>query len=259
MARHRAILRAVLQVYADDASIQTIGVFGSLVRPDCDEYSDIDLDVVVSTEAVALASRKIQRLIDCLDVTSFPPLLAAWDGDHAAEILLKSLDRIDITIHAPEDSKAEVLRDLILLRGERSSLPPVGKLAIAAHEVGPRLHRLHDKFPILALNVATSLRRGRWWDALRLLQMMRESVMEIYGLARDSTLPVRHFIRHAESDLQAALGETLALYRPDSIATALKRMVGLYRAQCSRLSAGRLFVSEEQATVFDRVESVLDK
>ena len=40
-ARQRAIVRAILEAYAGDESILTIGVFGSLARPDDDEYSDI--------------------------------------------------------------------------------------------------------------------------------------------------------------------------------------------------------------------------
>ena len=256
-AKHQAILCAVLNACAKDESIQTIGVFGSLVRPDCDEYSDIDLDVVIPTEALASASGKIRYLIDCLNATGFPTLLVAWDGDHAAEILLESLDRIDITLHAPEDSKAEVLRDLVLIRGERSSLLAEGKPAIDLHDVEQRLRRLHDKFPILALGVATSLRRGRVWDALLLLQTMREAVMEIYGLARGSTLPVRYFAEHAEKELQQALGETLATYQPDSIAAGLMHIVNLYRSQCDGLINDRLFVTKSHKAVFDRLESML--
>jgi len=41
-ARHRAIVRAILEAYADDESILTIGVFGSLARADGDEYSDME-------------------------------------------------------------------------------------------------------------------------------------------------------------------------------------------------------------------------
>ncbi len=257
MAGHRAILRAVLQAYADDASIQTIGVFGSLVRPDCDEYSDLDLDVTLRAEAIASVDDKIQRLVAHLDAAGFPTLFVTRDGWGGAEIVLKSFDRIDITFHRPEDSKAEVLRDLVLLRGERASLPAQGKPAIAPDTIDARLRRLHEKFPIAALGVAVNLRRGRLWYAITLLDEMRRWVMEIYGMAQGSTLPVRHFLKHAERDLHDALGETLATYWPDSIAAGLRRIVGLYRSQCGRLSKGRLFVSESQAAVFDRADSLL--
>jgi len=39
-ARHRAIVRAIFEAYADDGSILTIGVFGSLARANGDEYFD---------------------------------------------------------------------------------------------------------------------------------------------------------------------------------------------------------------------------
>ena len=253
---HQAILRAVIQAFAEDESILTIGVFGSLARPDCDEYSDIDLDMVVPVEAPASAAGKIRHLIDYLNANGFPTLLVAWDETHTAEILLESLDRIDVTVHTPETSKAEVLRDLILIRGDRSSLPREGRPAITPHAIEPRLRRLHDKFPILALGVATSLRRKRLWDALMLLQAMRESIMEIYGLAHGSALPVRYFRKHAEVDLHEALGKTLTGYAPESIAASLMQIVDLYRAQCGRLSRGRLSVTEAQRVVFDQLRSV---
>lgn len=256
-ARHRAIVRAILEAYADDESILTIGVFGSLARADGDEYSDIDLDAVIPAEAVASASTKIERLVDHLNRSDLPVLLVVWDGDHAAEILLESLDRIDITFHTPEVSKAEVLRDLILIRGDRGSLPAEGRPAIEPRAVEARLRRLHDKLPIHALSAFAHLRRGHVWNALFSLHAMRESMMEIFGLARGSTLPVRYFVKTAEVDLQEALGKTLAAYEPGSIAAALCQLVNLYRAECDRLSDGRLSATESQSAVFDRLCTLL--
>ena len=252
-ARHRAIVQAVLEAYADDESILTIGVFGSLARADGDEYSDVDLDAVIPAEAVASAATKIERLVDHLNRSDLPVLLVVWDGDRAAEILLKSLDRIDITFHAPEASKAEVLRDLILIRGDRGSLPAECRPAIEPRDVEARLRRLHEKFPISALQVAVNLRRGRLWYAITLLEEMRRCVMGIYGLSRGSTLPERYFVKLAEDEVRQRLGETLTTYRPDSIAAGLLRVVELYRYRCVWLSNGRLAVTPEQETVFDHV------
>ncbi len=248
--RHQVILRAVLEAYADDASILTIGAFGSLARPDCDAYSDLDLDVTLRAEATAPVGDKIQRLVARLEAAGFPALFVTRDGRGGAEILLKSFDRIDITFHLPEDSKAEVIRDLVLLRGDRTSLPAQGKPAIAPDQVDARLRRLHEKFPISALQVAVNLRRGRLWAAIMLLEEMRRWVIEIYGLARGSTLPARTFVEHADSDWHRALGDTLTAYQPESIAASLDRLVNLYRAECSRLSDGRLAMSEAHEAVF---------
>jgi predicted nucleotidyltransferase len=251
--RHQAILRTILDAYADDASIQTIGVFGSSARPEGDAYSDLDVDVTLPGEAMASARGKIQHLIAQLNASPSPVLLVAWDGDNAAEILLKSFDRIDITFHPPEDSKAEVLRDLIMLRGERTSLPVQGKPAIAPDAIEVRLRRLHAKFPILALEVAASVRRGRRWDAVNLLDEMRRGLMEIYGLSRGSTLPVRYFARQAEADAQYALGGTLATFSMESIVAGLKHLVDLYRAECVRWSNGRLAITPAHTAVFDHL------
>ncbi len=256
--RHQAIQRAILQAFADDTTILTIGVFGSTVRPDCDEWSDIDLDVLAPAEHVTRAQLQIQHLANYLNAHGFPTLLVVWDGeDNSAEILLESLDRIDITIHAPETSKSEVLPDLILIRGDAHELPKSGRPALTANDAEHQLRYLHDKMPIVALYVAISLRREELWGALMLLQHMRESIMDIYGLTRGSTLPKRHFMKHAEKDLQDALGETLTTYEADSIKTGLRRMMSLYRNYCDQISNGRLRVSEAQAAVFERVETLL--
>ncbi|HKZ87043.1 MAG TPA: nucleotidyltransferase domain-containing protein [Anaerolineae bacterium] len=252
-ARHRAMVRAILEAYADDESILTIGVFGSLARADGDEYSDLDLDATLRVEAIASVGDKIRHLVAHLDTAGFPTLLVTRDGGGGAEIVLTSFDRIDITFHRPEDSKAEVLRDLVLLRGERASLPEQGKPAITPDTVEARLRRLHEKFPISALQVAANLRRGRLWYAITLLEDMRRWVMEIYGLSRGSTLPERYFVKLAEDEVRQALGETLTTYRPDSISAGLLRVIELYRSRCVWLSNGRLAMTPEQETVFDHV------
>jgi hypothetical protein len=250
-------LRAVLRAYAEDDTILTIGVFGSAARPDCDELSDIDLDVLVPVEQLARASTQIQQLVSALNAQGFPTLLVVWDGDNAAEIVLESLDRIDVTIHTPETSKAEVLRDLVLIRGEASYLPKQGIPAIASQEVERRLHYLHGKLAIDALHVAHKLKRDNLWGALVLLNLLRERVMDIYGLSRGSTLPSRYFVKHAETELREALGQTLTSYEQGSIVLGLKRLIQLYRVQCDAISNGRLQISEAQAKVFDRVEALI--
>lgn len=255
--QQQAILRTVLNAYAQDETILTMGVFGSTVRADADEFSDIDLDVLVSAEHVARAPLQIQQLVNYLDANGFPTLLIVRDGDHEAEILLESLDRIDLTIHTPETSKTEVLRDLVLIRGDASILPKEGTPAITAQAAEQRLQYLHGKMPILALLAANKLSRGKLWSALVVLDMMREFIMEIYGLSRGSTLPERHFIKYALPELQAAMGDTLTTYNRASIATGLKRIIDLYRTQGDKISNGRLQISNVQANVFDRVESLI--
>jgi len=167
------------------------------------------------------------------------------------------LDRLDVTIHSPATSKAEVLESLILIRGERDALPVEGSPAITARAAQERYRYLHGEMPLLAIYVAAKLRRGKLWSALQGLQTMRNAVMEIYGLTRGSTLPSRFFIKHAPKDLQDSLGATLAIYDLAPIAESLRRLVALYREECGRLSNGHLSFSEGEAKAFDRIELLL--
>src|SRR5712692_2462104 len=221
--QQQAILRAALNAYAQDETILSIGVFGSTVRADADELSDIDLDVLVSAKHVARAPLQIQQLVNYLDANGFPTLFVVRDRDNQVEILLESLDRVDLTIHTPKTSKTEVLRDLVLIRGDARHLPREGKSAIAREDVVNRLQYLHGKMAINALNVVYKLKRGNLWGALVLLNLLRDTVMDIYGFSRGSTLPNRYFVKYAEPELREALGETLVTYDRDSIATGLKR------------------------------------
>ncbi len=163
------------------------------------------------------APAQIQHLAEHLNGHGFPTLQVVWKTSNSAELLLDMLDRIDLTIHTPETSKAEVLRELVLLRGERGALPPDGRAAISIEESQRMVELLHAKMPTGALYVAIALRRGRLWDALVMLQQMRERVMSIYGLTRGSNLPERYFLGRADDELRVALGSTLALYERESL------------------------------------------
>jgi predicted nucleotidyltransferase len=256
--RHQTLLRAVLAAYAADLSIQTIGVFGSVARDDCDERSDIDLDVVVFPEALPEALGKIQHLIDHLNAHGLPVLLTAWDEDEAsAEILLASFDRLDITLHASQTSKSEVLRDLILICGNRDELPVQGIAAITPARAETRLNHLHGKLPILALYAADKLQHGKLWSALMGLQSMRDAVIEIYGLAHGSTLPHRFFAKEAPSDLRERLAASLATYDVPSIAAGLEILADFYCTQYNQISNGRLVIREEHLFAFEQAISVL--
>ena len=255
--RRQALLREIREAWAGDVRIVTIGVFGSSTRSNADEWSDIDLDVTVRAGDMPQAAEQIRQLENYLRTCGHRILLSVWKGPNWAEFLLDTLERIDVTVHTPEASKSEVLRELALLRGERGDLPEQGRPAISPDESERVLRLEHEEMPLRALYAAIALRRGRRWEALEFLEQMREGMMAIYGLARGSSLPKRYFRREAEPELQAALGQTLAQYERESIAGALRQMMALYQSQCEQISDGRLRVSEAQAEVFGRVEELV--
>jgi hypothetical protein len=67
--QQKALLKATVHHYADDPRILAVAVFGSLGRGNWDQYSDLDLDIVIADDAGIEPLPELKRLC-----TSFEPL-----------------------------------------------------------------------------------------------------------------------------------------------------------------------------------------
>ena len=65
--QHQAILRAIVAHYENDPRILAVAVFGSLGRGNWDEYSDIDLDVVIAAGISLNAAEELTELCRTLE------------------------------------------------------------------------------------------------------------------------------------------------------------------------------------------------
>src|SRR6266542_3729398 len=65
-ARHQALLRTIVEAYEHDERVLAVGVLGSLGRGTWDEWSDLDLDVVIADDAVLDAVTEAHALCEAL-------------------------------------------------------------------------------------------------------------------------------------------------------------------------------------------------
>ena len=71
--QHQAILRAIVDHYENDPRILAVAVFGSLGRGNWDEYSDIDLDVVIDDQVSLNASEELKPAVSGLRAAGRAP------------------------------------------------------------------------------------------------------------------------------------------------------------------------------------------
>jgi predicted nucleotidyltransferase len=85
---HQRLLRAIAEHYADDDRLLAVTVFGSVGRGTWDEFSDLDLDVVIADEVTLDVVDEVRLLCRGLGQQ---PVVIVLDRDDAADVVLASL------------------------------------------------------------------------------------------------------------------------------------------------------------------------
>jgi predicted nucleotidyltransferase len=112
----QALLRSIIDAYNGDQRVLAIGVLGSLGRGTWDEWSDLDLDVVVTDEAVLDAVSEAQALCGVLHESE---VLVVPSRPGEVDVVLPSLDQFSIRFHTLGTTNAHIIDDLkIVKRGE---------------------------------------------------------------------------------------------------------------------------------------------
>ena len=116
-SQHRALLQAIVSYYANDPRILSVGVFGSLARGTWDNYSDIDLDVVVADDAAIHVVDEIKLLCDSFASIGERCALVIPEGDDAGNVVLESLMEISIRYHTLGTTSPNIVDSLQTLTG----------------------------------------------------------------------------------------------------------------------------------------------
>lgn len=93
---HQALLQAIADYYEHDERIIAVYLFGSLINGSWDEYSDLDLDVVVEDNVQIDVLTELQRLCTAFRPLDDYPLLIIPDGEDSGNIVLTSLAELSI-------------------------------------------------------------------------------------------------------------------------------------------------------------------
>jgi hypothetical protein len=239
----QALLRGIVDAYADDARVLAIGVLGSLGRGTWDEWSDLDLDVVVSDDMVVDAVTEAEALCHHL---SKPDALVVPGRPGEVDVLLPSLEQFSIRYHTLGTTNAQIVNDLRIVGGPLD-LAAVVDAGLTPSRPSRPLELIVSEGLRFAVSVDISRRRGNVWQALRAVDELRWRIQELFAVAHGHPRPAHAVDTHASGSLKNKLAKLQAEAELASIAQALAHALQLIADD--ELTAGAYLLTEPQRAV----------
>jgi predicted nucleotidyltransferase len=236
---HQAVLGALSAYYADDSRVLAFSLFGSLARGDWDEYSDLDLDVVLRDDALIDARREAERLIPVLELVGERIVLILPRGQESVDLVLLPLLEISLRYHLLATTSPNIVESVAVLAGPLT----IGEVCAAGlanrehDETSPGA--LLDACVRYTLETDIALRRGKLWMAIELLHRMRGLLMELFARTHGGARPLHTFAAQADPALQTRLGATLPAFDLPSARRAHQAMLDLLEQDISAFSNGQ--------------------
>lgn len=253
---HQALQRALVAYYAGDPRIRALGVFGSLGRGTWDEWSDLDLDVVVADEVRINVPPEVRDLCASFAELGERALLIVPHAD-AADVVLASLRQLSIRYHSLAATSPNIVDSLRLLDGPLTleEITAAGRANRVVEDIS--LSQQLDVILRWTLDAATALRRGNFWQALYLLQRMREQLLVVFARTHGGARPYHTFDARAPAALKRQLGATLHADDLAAARAALLALADLVEHDMAAFTDSRAQLSPEQRAVLAGVRSRL--
>lgn len=244
---HQRLLRAMTAYHARQPWALAFIVFGSVARGDWDDYSDLDLDVVIADDARIDPVNEITRL--CAAIGERPALIAPRRGDDG-DVVLESLADFSIRYHPLRATSPNIIASMRALWG-RIPEESIRAAGLATARTDTTNTEAEVALAVRAtLYGAKALARGRRWDALAALEEIRERLMIVAAQAAGAERPLQGFERGAPESLQAELARTLATWETASIRAALLAAYDLLATRLGAFTAGLAQLTDgERATL----------
>lgn len=226
----RERLLAVIQHLSSDPDVLGILVTGSFVDRTLDEWSDLDLVVVVEAHAwPAILERRVALAAGC------GPLLNAFTGEHVGE------PRLLVCLFGPPlvhvDLKFLTLKMLTPRVDE--PVPLWVRDGRVAAELTPGAGRypqpdpqwIEDRIWTWVHYAATKIGRGEFLEALSFLAAIRSSVLGPLALARAGATPngLRRLEERVPTEVARRLTATVSTPERRDLTRALRELVTCYR------------------------------
>jgi hypothetical protein len=257
LPRHHAdVLDRVRRAVADDPRFVGLAAGGSLLGGGVDEFSDLDLVVVVADEhhrAVMEQRKDIAR--------SWGPVLACFTGEHVGEprllicLYAEPLMHVDLKF-LRADELADRAEDPVVL-WERGQAVSLCLDATTARPDAFDVQWLEDRFWTWVHYAAAKLGRGELFEVLDFLAFLRGNALAPLALHLRGISPrgVRRLEQHAP-ELVPAFAETVASHDRAQCARALVRCVDLYRHLRAQLTSPPEVDAEAEAAAVRYLEEV---
>jgi len=93
---HQAVLSVLTAHYATDPRVLAFSLFGSLACGDWDEYSDLDLDIILRDDVTIDARQEVQRLVPVVKTVGERIALVVPRGEESVDLVLLPLLEISL-------------------------------------------------------------------------------------------------------------------------------------------------------------------
>jgi hypothetical protein len=253
----RALLRQLVAGIHRTPGLVGLAAGGSFLSGRMDEFSDLDLVVVVEPSASDEVRGERQALARTLG-----PLLASFTGEHVGEPrLLVCLYgpppvHVDLKFVTPDELATRV-EDPTVLWDRDGRVRSALAAGTAAFPV-PDPQWIEDRFWVWVHYAASKIGRGELFEALDLTAFLRAQVLGPLALKEASAQPsgVRHVEREAPARARQ-MQETVARYDPRDLVSSLRAAVALYRELRDRAGFEELQRrSQAEAAALDYLDGV---
>lgn len=229
LPNHLDFVNKAIDLLKKDSRILGIAAGGSWITNTMDEFSDIDLVIVVDNNHEREISQERMLIAEKLG-----NLLSAFTGEHVGE------PRLIICLYGPPllhvDFKFVALTDFVhrvedpvILWQRNNILQEILDKGHANYPL-PSLQWIEDRFWVWVHYVATKLARGEIFEAIETMSFIRTTVLGPLTLMKNGCLPrgVRYIEKDAKEDLPILI-KTISAHRAADCAMALKHGITLYQ------------------------------
>ena len=250
--QHQALLNSIVAFYQSDPRILAVIVFGSLGRGTWDEFSDLDLDVIVADDISIDISNELARLCASLAGLNERAAIILPEGDEG-DIVLESLMQLSIRYHPLSQTSPNIVDSMLILAGSLD----VTEITAAGNEnrsgdIMP-LSQLLDRCVRYAVVANVEFQRKHFWAANEVLHRMRTLIMDIYARTHSGYRGYQFFDINADKRFQQRLGAALPTFDDHSLQESFMKTLDILESDLSYLSDGQLELTTAQKIILERV------
>jgi predicted nucleotidyltransferase len=243
---HAGFLDRALARLNQDSRIVGVAAGGSYLTNSIDEYSDLDLVIVIEPSAYESVMSQRQSI-----AAELGPLLAAFTGEHVGEPRLliclygPPLLHVDLKFISLDDARERIEDPAVLF--ERDGRLTDALRETAAYPPELDLQWIEDRFWVWIHYAAAKIGRGELMEACDFLAFLRAQVLGPLALNERGARPsgVRK-IEFVAPDTAKQIQNTMGAYDRLSCVTALESAADLYR-ELRKKSATKSLIQRGEA------------
>ena len=252
---HQQILQTITAFYDDDDRVLAILLFGSLSRGNWDQYSDIDLDIILSDNTLIDARSELRKLCAAIKQKHEVDALIIADVEEG-DVVLGNLVEFSVRYHVLSDTKPAILGTMCSLSGALS-LDEIRAAANHKYDAEPReMVDIIDECIRYILAVHHAIMRQRVWMAIELFYRIRASLMQLYATSHGAIRPIHFFDSHATAELHELLSTLSPLVNPKAIEDVFSTAILLLENHLDDFSDGLYQLTASQKHILDELKQL---